>query len=181
MVTPIQWKISLWVFGPFSNISSWNGSAPRGVKMKSERQTDKLRHSFSKKDPDSIISINLRHFSNPPSGGVRMPRAKVINSLSSRYWKQYQSILLLVVDESRGRKGRGRWRNTWKWNDCFRSQKHSISLSVRRPVLTILPIKTNVKARRRSWKGCQSNFVYCFIVIAILAHEGNCPSLHFEI
>lgn len=81
----------------------------RSARRKNEigRQTDKLRHSFSKKDPDSIISINLRHFSNPPSGGVRMPRAKVINSLSSRYWKQYQSILLLVVDERRGRKVRG--------------------------------------------------------------------------
>lgn len=154
----------------------------RSARRKNEigRQTDKLRHSFSKKEPDSIISINLRHFSNPRQVAYECRRRKWLilyrRDIGSNI-NQYCFWWWTKVGEG------GRWRNTWKWNDCFRSQKHSISFSVRRPVLTILPIKTNVKHEKKL-EGCQSNFVCCFIVIEILARrekEDHCPSLVFEI
>lgn len=154
----------------------------RSARRKNEigRQTDKLRHSFSKKEPDSIISINLRHFSNPRQVAYECRRRKWLilyrRDIGSNI-NQYCFWWWTKIGEG-GSEG---------------TRENEMTAFDRRNIRLVSPFDVQfwqfcrlkqTSSNEKKLEGCQSNFVCCFIVIAILTQRGkedHCPSLYSEI
>lgn len=89
-----------------------------------------------------------------------MPKARVINSLSSGYWKQYQSILLLVVDEKGERMGED---EGTRENEMTAFDRRNIRLAFPSDVQfwQFCRLK-QTSSKEKKLEGCQSNFSLLF-------------------